>query len=249
MADEQLARKEEERSRARLRDGAAAKGLARASQSRSMSRYSSTSVSTISTDASRSPPGRNTQGDDADVYFNSQRKSPPVPLHPAIGRKRRRRSVSSSIPYSSDSSRERRRPSADKDRRTRRRHSSMSPKRRGRRYSRSRSKEGRHRRTVSRSTDRSTVARNRRSMTTKTPDRSTAEKAVGARRVSDRDTGWERQRRYSNDGDRYGSSYRDDEGPSKDTRRDPAPPPPRKERSLSPFSKRLALTQAMNMGR
>lgn len=26
-------------------------------------------------------------------------------------------------------------------------------------------------------------------------------------------------------------------------------PPPQKERSLSPFSKRLALTQAMNMGR
>lgn len=43
---------------------------------------------------------------------------------------------------------------------------------------------------------------------------------------------------------------RDDEGVSGAGRRQPTlPPQPPRERSLSPFSKRLALTQAMNMGR
>ncbi|KAI9701519.1 MAG: hypothetical protein M1836_001575 [Candelina mexicana] len=249
VADEQLAKKEEERGRARLRDNGTAKGIARASRSRSGSSHSTTSVSTISTGASRSPPGRDTQKDDADMYFNSQREPPLVPLHAAIGHKRRRRSVSSSMSYSSDSSSERRRPTRDPDRRTRRRRGSVSPNRRGRRYSRSRSKGNRHRRTVSRSNDRSTIARNRRSMTPNTPDKYTAETDEAARRVSDRTTDWKQQRRYSNDGGRYGNSHRDDGRHRKDVRPDPIPPSPRKERSLSPFSKRLALTQAMNMGR
>ncbi|KAL2167613.1 hypothetical protein VTG60DRAFT_1049 [Thermothelomyces hinnuleus] len=57
-------------------------------------------------------------------------------------------------------------------------------------------------------------------------------------------------------GDRHGAGrYRDREDRSFQGRRSPSPlPPPRqpsppRERSLSPFSKRLALTQAMNRGR
>lgn len=46
---------------------------------------------------------------------------------------------------------------------------------------------------------------------------------------------------------------RDDEGPARPRQQQPTkptqPPQPPRERSLSPFSKRLALTQAMNMGR
>ena len=54
---------------------------------------------------------------------------------------------------------------------------------------------------------------------------------------------------YSKDNDRYGSSARDHRDDSKGTALFQQAPIPRKERSLSPFSKRLALTQAMNMGR
>ena len=59
--------------------------------------------------------------------------------------------------------------------------------------------------------------------------------------------------RYSNDNDRYGSNFRDRGRDARDGIAVKPPPvvapPVRKERSLSPFSKRLALTQAMNMGR
>jgi hypothetical protein len=71
------------------------------------------------------------------------------------------------------------------------------------------------------------------------------------RPLQDRSNGRDYPRsRYAEDDGRYGSSYRDrgrsdrDEPPGQ-TRF----PPVRKERSLSPFSKRLALTQAMNSGR
>ncbi|KAK3378282.1 zinc knuckle-domain-containing protein [Podospora didyma] len=47
--------------------------------------------------------------------------------------------------------------------------------------------------------------------------------------------------------DRAGGRYRDRDDHRSPPPRDPSPPP--RERSLSPFSKRLALTQSMNMGR
>ena len=84
--------------------------------------------------------------------------------------------------------------------------------------------------------DRSKVARNRNSIT---PGISSNHDRHSARSQHARD----HERRYSNDNERYG---RRDEKPAQ---RPPPPPPIRKERSLSPFSKRLALTQAMNMGR
>ena len=57
-----------------------------------------------------------------------------------------------------------------------------------------------------------------------------------------------RRQSYSNDNDRYGSSARDRKENIRGTRLPPNALPQRKERSLSPFSKRLKLTQAMNMG-
>lgn len=59
----------------------------------------------------------------------------------------------------------------------------------------------------------------------------------------------DRGHRYAKDNDRYGGSARDQDENVRPTRPPPSAPPPRKERSLSPFSKRLLLTQAMNMGR
>lgn len=54
---------------------------------------------------------------------------------------------------------------------------------------------------------------------------------------------------YSKDSGRFGSGARNGDQYIGGTRHPPKSPVQRKERSLSPFSKRLALTQAMNMGR
>ena len=59
----------------------------------------------------------------------------------------------------------------------------------------------------------------------------------------------DRRQSYSDDNDRYGSSARDRNEDVRGIRPPPQSVPRRKERSLSPFSKRLKLTQAMNMGR
>ena len=83
--------------------------------------------------------------------------------------------------------------------------------------------------------DRSKIARNRNSITPGV--KSNHDRYASRRSQHARDY----ERRYSNDDERYG---RRDEKPAQ-----PIPAPARKERSLSPFSKRLALTQAMNMGR
>ena len=155
--------------------------------------------------------------------------------------KRRRSSQSSPRSYSSTSSTERRRRhrSRDGDRNTRRRHSSISPDRRGR--DRSIPALRHKRRTQSRSRDRSWIARNRQSMTPASPHtresmngrayqsgpRGQPREPDSAAQVNDRKSDW---RAGNNNGN----------GISR--------PPYRKDRSLSPFSKRLALTQAMNMG-
>jgi len=168
----------------------------------------------------------------------------------SVTRKRRRSSSSSSLSYTSVSSHEgrRREVSMNEHRNTRRRRSLISPERRGR----DRGHDGRSiRRTRSRSNsmDRSQVARNRQSMTPGATSNGAKDRnrkgtgTQGHQPLKDRD------RRFSNDDDRYGSSFRD--GNTDDFRRNRplSSPPPRRERSLSPFSKRLALTQAMNMGR
>ena len=66
-----------------------------------------------------------------------------------------------------------------------------------------------------------------------------------------RDASYGRRNSYEDDHDRYGGSsrFRDESFHKQNRASKDHPRPQRKERSLSPFSKRLALTQAMNMGR
>ncbi len=161
--------------------------------------------------------------------------------------RKRRRSCSSSMSYTSDSSSsggQRSRP-MNNVRRTRPRRSTVSPDTRGRdRWSRAPRSS---RRTPSRSNsmDRSQVARGRRSMTPVRASRGDGNEPAragrGKKEVVDP--------RFGSDNDRYGSSFRNREYDDRRAERPKPAPPPRKERSLSPFSKRVALTQAMNMGR
>jgi hypothetical protein len=269
-------------------------------RSKSMSSDSSTSVSTISTNLSRSrTPSLERAG--IPQYKTSSRKA-------ELG-KRRRRSTSSSLSYMSEASsgRMRKGRTRDNSRHTRRRRCSISPDSRGRdmhyhnnvmddrpdrdrrsrrisrsstlsgtsetsfdqrrrrpskdgarnvryrRFSKSPDSRGRgidyhdktrQRRTQSRgeSRDRSEVARSRRSMTP--GDRLRGKQ--GHINSPSRNRG----PHSSNDNDRYGSSFRgSDRDNLRATKFAQSPWFPRKERSLSPLSKRLALTQAMNMRR
>lgn len=118
------------------------------------------------------------------------------------------------------------------------RHSSVSPDPRGRDQNFQGKRSNRRSRSHSYSRDRSQVARNRQSMTPSAPPQRNESSYV--RKLSDGNTRNRRQR-YSNDNDRYGGSLK---GP----RTSHFSQSRRKERSLSPFSKRVALTQAMNTG-
>ena len=305
VADEELAKKEAERGRKRTVDEINDPNCLR-ELSRSASSFSSTSVSTISTNRSRSPTPRRTNRHDAGGHrearkhgqalysqdaVNNRRRSSSMSttsdtsessierrrnrrprdvdrhmrssanpdarrrerdLHERTSnhsrsnaRKRRRSSSSSSLSCTSDSSPERSRRDMFKKepRNTRRRRSSISPEHRGR----DRKYDGRaNRRTKSRSDsmDRSQVARNRQSMTPGVSNRKRNDtRSQDHRPLRDLD------RRLSNSDDRYGSSFRDENLDGSRRTRPPQQPPSRKERSLSPFSKRLALTQAMNVGR
>lgn len=165
-------------------------------------------------------------------------------------RKRRRNTSSSSGSYSSDYSigRQRRNRSRDGerdgDRNTRRRRSSVSPDTRGR--DRSPPRKGGKRLTISRSDsmDKGRIARARQSLTPRSPP--SRERAYGREQVSDNPADSVRHRGgRANDAN---TPFRGPNGREGTTSKPPQQPPPRKERSLSPFSKRLALTQAMNMG-
>ena len=88
------------------------------------------------------------------------------------------------------------------------------------------------------SVDRSRVARARHSLTPGSP---LQERANGREQLS-RSTASHQHRERNDKKTRY-------DGPEESVKKEPQRAPPlRKERSLSPFSKRLALTQAMNMG-
>ena len=152
------------------------------------------------------------------------------------GRKRRRPEERSMSRSAESACSDRQRPnSTDEARRTRPRHAKASPDDRGRgnRWL------GRKSGSRNDSMDRSQIARDRRSMT---PDMAFGR---GGHERAREGLGDVRQRNGSplDDKDCYERSSRNS-GPG--NRR---PSFPRKERSLSPFSKRLALTQAMNMGR
>lgn len=287
VADELLARKEEERGRKRKADtDEHMDGLRK--RSRSTSSYSSNSVSTISTNISRSSSPKL-----ADLRHTGQSQ---VFSNLEVDRKRRR-SRSSSVSYTSDSSHGRRRKgrpqgigddeysrkgpgerdarrehtwfrfrsrsrsygsqsSTDKRRKKsthsetrvkRRRHSSRSPVDRGRDRDFNSNRGSRRTRSPSDSRDRSEVIRNRKSMTPGLPARQSSKLDNGSR-WSEHHSNIDRRQSYSNDNDRYGSSARDRTETIRGTRPPPNALPQRKERSLSPFSKRLKITQAMNMG-
>ncbi|KAF2431791.1 hypothetical protein EJ08DRAFT_164387 [Tothia fuscella] len=219
VADEILAAKKAERGRKRSIDDHSA-GPRKASRSVSSSSFDS--VSTISTAASRSPSPRRgaRHNSPPDQLMTSQYEEGPPPVRDVDhARKRRRRSVSSS--HHSRASR------GDSNRNTRRRRRSISPAERGRR--RSREKESRSR---SRTRSRSVPRKNGQSGI------KSSGYGRGGRRISP-----SRSPYRQGHGRQNGNN-----GPGQPSR--PAPPRgPPKERSLSPFSKRLALTQAMNMGR
>lgn len=172
----------------------------------------------------------------------------------SASRKRRRESSSPSRSYSSDySMRQQRRDrygdgTRDGDRNTRRRRSSVSPDTRGR--DRNLPRGAGKRRTMSRSDsmDRSRVAQGRHSMTpTSPPLRPLQARANGGGLASNIQRMDSMRRQDQNAKDPNVRSSTRSGGGSFENRPQQAPPL-RKERSLSPFSKRLALTQAMNMG-
>ncbi|KIW97192.1 uncharacterized protein Z519_02584 [Cladophialophora bantiana CBS 173.52] len=179
---------------------------------------SSDSVSTISTNKSRSR-SRSRSRDRDDDFFTSGRASRNRSRTPPtdIPRKRKHRSISSS--YSRSPRSPRREP---RSHRKSRRHRTISPIDRGRPSSMRR---GSHRsRTSSPSMDKSQITKQRRSLET--------EDHVG-------DGPWGRRQGHD-DNDRHALPQRDFRvGGEKQSLA--------RERSLSPYSKRLALTQAMNM--
>ncbi|KAE8147009.1 zinc knuckle-domain-containing protein [Aspergillus avenaceus] len=231
IADDLLAKREEERGRKRDKDDAEIPDSRSqiSKRARSASSHSMSSVSTISTSRShsQSPPRR---GGYAARSGSDRAKS--TSEHHSRLRKRRYSDTSSIHSNSSYSSKERVRPQSSEwtdDRNTRRRRRESSPEERGRARNLSR---GGNRRDRSRSgsINPSYIARERRSVT---PDAGLESDYPG--------TSGKRSDRL---GDRSNRAHggQNDRGQHRST------PPSRKERSLSPYSKRLALTQAMNIG-
>ncbi|PGH06172.1 hypothetical protein GX51_02560 [Blastomyces parvus] len=229
VADEQLALKAGERGRNRedSQDGRDHEGIRGRPRKRMRSvspAHSADSVSTISTNRSwsRSP----------------QRKRAPSPSRSRSNERRRTRdrSVSRESHISSSSFEKNAGTAKGKERGSRRRMRSQSPVERGRRYDSGRRGSWRNR-SRSQSMDRSSIAKHRRSLTPHSPNRHVD--SGRARR--------ERTPKESRNISRSPSRERGYEPPYNKGREIPQQPPPRKERSLSPFSKRLALTQAMNM--
>ncbi|KAL3459907.1 zinc knuckle-domain-containing protein [Aspergillus heterothallicus] len=219
IADALLAQREEERGRRKdpqESDPLGSRGLA-SRRTRSISSDSGSSVSTISTNRSRSASPRQ------DDRTEGARAKSPTSYH-AFSKKRRHSDSSSGYSVSSYSSRDISR-SRTPERNIRRRRRESSPKERGRPRDMSRDKDRRNRsRSRSRTIDKLRNAREIRSIT--------PEKAIPERGSTTR----------SNSIDKRQSSYNRSEEGGRNR------PPPRRERSLSPYSKRLALTQAMNMG-
>ncbi|KAF6229601.1 hypothetical protein HO173_011456 [Letharia columbiana] len=291
VADELLARKEHERGRKRKADDEHMNGSRK--RSRSTSSYSSNSVSTISTNLSRSLSPKlaglrhtgqsqvfsNLEVDrkrrrsrsssisyTSDSSHGSRRKDHPQglggdgydrkgPIDRDAGRplglerRQREHRMSRSMSYGSHSSTNKRRKksSLSGTRGKRRRHSSRSPVDRGRDRDLNSNRGSRRTRSPSESRDRSEVIRNRKSMTPGLPARQTLRQDTVSQRP-DHHPNVDGRQSYSNDNDRYGSSARDRNENIRGTRPPPNAPPQKKERSLSPFSKRVRLTLAMNVG-
>ena len=189
---------------------------------------------------------RETGGDGYDRNDPAERDAG-RPLGPE--RRQREHTRSRSMSYSSHSSVDKRRKksSHSETRGKRRRHSSRSPVDRGRDRDFNSNRGSRRTKSPSESRDRSEVIRNRKSMTPALPAIQNARQDNGSR-WSEHHPKVDRRQSYSNDNDRYGSSARDRNEHIRSTRPPLNAVPQRKERSLSPFSKRLKITRAMNMG-
>ncbi|KAE8136202.1 zinc knuckle-domain-containing protein [Aspergillus pseudotamarii] len=238
VADDLLTKREEERGRKRDIDesGSPDSQGQTLKRARSASSHSVSSVSTISTSRShsQSPPRRRGYSARNEPHGTKSASS-----HHEKLRKRRYSDSSSSHSAHSYSYGEKDRTRSRSrewtgDRNTRRRRRASSPEERGR--ARNLSRDGSRRdRTRSQSIDQGRIARERRSATPETmhdPNR--------PGRLS-RDT-------FRHSG-RSDGGYSKAHGEGSGHNRGHAVPQPRRERSLSPYSKRLALTQAMNIGR
>ncbi|PYH41541.1 zinc finger CCHC-type containing 10 [Aspergillus saccharolyticus JOP 1030-1] len=217
---ETLTRHEEERGRKRDLDQVDPlhSGTHLSKRARSASSHSASSVSTISTSRSHSRSPSRRQ---------ERRRS--MSSRPSSRRKRRYSdspSTHSIASYTSGErdSRSRSREWSD-DRNTRRRRRASSPEERGRPRNLS-PDGGRRDRSRSHSADRSRMAKNRRSVTPPLATRSD----------------------YQDPNHRKAQSRPDPVGSGGGRGPGQQLPPPRRERSLSPYSKRIALTQAMNFG-
>ncbi|MCJ1440081.1 MAG: hypothetical protein MMC23_000563 [Stictis urceolatum] len=245
VADEELAKIE--RGRAVNGDRSPSASPSRPSRKRSRSPSSSgSSVSTISTNLSReaTPKLKRAYTDDFDKPLFSQQES----QIPSIARKRQRSSSSDSSRSSYSRRQHTKEPASYyEERNTRRRRASTSPDSRGRKSRHEESSLKRRERSRDTSMDRSQIARNRYSLTPDgTHGRDHRRNDVeGLREHDGRSNGYASQRdedRRAPHGRRPRASRDDAFG---GTRR--AEPP--RERSMSPYSKRMALTQAMGIGR
>ncbi len=200
-------------------------------RSRSISSSSTDSVSTISTDRSLSP--KRARRDSGDRYITSQRDYEDLPRYPSKDRKRRRKSSSSVSESGSDLSsiEERRKGNGRRRRRT------VSPEPRGRPTEDRRGSHRSRSRSRSLSVDQSRVARGRKS---RTPVPVSIDRSG-----HDRIARGQENKPFAKDGRNGGRCDLHSDHESRYRREAPI----RKERSLSPYSKRIALTQAMNLGR
>ncbi|KAJ5740967.1 zinc knuckle-domain-containing protein [Penicillium malachiteum] len=218
VADEILAKREEERGRKRNQDNRDRHGLS-PKRARSISSHSTNSVATISTTRSTSAsPNRERK-----QSGHAKDRQPSVSPSPGKTRKRRYSDSGDSISgssYSSGASHRSRSREWAEERNIRRRRRESSPEERGRHRDSRQARD--HRR--SRSINKSQITKERRSMT---PN-------PGHGRSEQR-------------------SYRDRDDPSAQPTRPKqesrARPGPTRERSMSPYSRRLALTQSMNIPR
>jgi len=192
-------------------------------RARSISASASDSISTISTNLSISPKRPRRGGDEP---MMSQRED--LNFQSSRDRKRRHR-PSSSLSYSSSN---RSLPRKERDDHRRRRRRTISPESRGRPNSQ---RGSRRSRSHSESIDKSRIARERRSMTPHIIDQE-------PRRSDHIDSRMDRH-----GFDRGGKG--DTSTHSGNAQQFAPSRPVRKERSLSPYSRRLALTQSMNMVR
>lgn len=229
IADEQLAKAEADRAKTRApRSLSPESRLSPArKRSRSMSSGSEDSISTISTNRSRSRSRKRANRNAEDDNVTSQQVPHFWPSPSRSPPRKRKHDRVSSESVSRSPSRSQRRDHKS------RRHRKSSPNDRGRSNAHRRGSHRSRSRSRSLSMDKSRVAKQRRSL-------DEGSKVNG-----------EEERMYRS-GDARSSYHRDDR-PSRRSNGNaanyPGPSAPRKERSLSPYSRRLTLTQSMNVNR